>query len=307
MKRIIFLLAVLMLFVFSLTSCTSKNEAKMTVEGISVKEGVYNYYLDEASKEAESDGKAEEAALQKCKEFAAAQLLLKEKELSVRAYFKRKTAEDTEALWNMFGEHYLQNGISKADINSVIFTQYVKKELLHYYYGTDGVTPVSVMDLKEEFVDLYIGFKAIEGSLTKENEMGETVALSDAEVTALKKKFSSMASQINNQTATIDELNESYNEAEGLIVTDTLPVILAKKDDGLYEESFFDAVMDIPHGFARVVQSGTSIYVVERAVIATNDEDAFAQYSEEILEYMKMDSINKMITKRYFFLIDHLL
>lgn len=298
MKRIIFLLTVLMLFVFSLTSCTSKNEAKMTVEGISVKEGVYNYYLDEASKEAESDGKAEETALQKCKEFAAAQLLLKEKELSVRAYFKRKTAEDTEALWNMFGEHYLQNGISKADINSVIFTQYVKKELLHYYYGTDGVTPVSVMDLKEEFVDLYIGFKAIEGSLTKENEMGETVALSDAEVTALKKKFSSMASQINNQTATIDELNESYNEAEGLIVTDTLPVILAKKDDGLYEESFFDAVMDIPHGFARVVQSGTSIYVVERAVIATNDEDAFAQYSEEILEYMKMDSINKMITKR---------
>jgi hypothetical protein len=98
--------------------------------------------------------------------------------------------------------------------------------------------------------------------------------------------------------STIDELNENYSESLGLIVTDTLPVILAKRDDGLYDEKFFNAVMDIPHGFARVIQTGSSIYVVERAVIATNDEDAFAQYSEEILEYMKMDSIDKMITKR---------
>lgn len=296
MKKNLFLVSLLIIILFSLSACSADNAVKMTIDGVTIKEGVYNYYLDEAKKE--EDGNADEIALQKCKEFAAAQILLKEKSLSVRAYFKRKTAEDTEAIWNMFSEYYKKIDVSKSDINSVVFSEYIKKELLHYQYGTGGIKPVSVMDLKEEFVDLYIGFKAIEGSLTKENEMGETVALSDTEVSALKKQFSSMASQINNKSATIDELNESYNESLGLIVTDSLPIILAKKDDGLYEKSFFDAVMDIPHCFARVVQSGTSIYVVERAVIATNDEDAFAQYSEEILEYMKMDSIDKMISKR---------
>lgn len=298
MKRILFLIPLVMLLAFAFSSCSSKDDVQMTVDGIEIKKGGYNYYLEEAAKEASDNEKAAEIALQKCKEFAAAQILLNEKNLSVRAYFKRKTAEDTEALWNMFGEHYKKSGISKADINAVVFNRYIKKEILHYHYGSDGIKPVSVMDLKEEFVDLYVGFKAIEGSLTKENNMGETVALSEAEAEALRKKFSSMASQINNKTATIDELNESYNEALGLIVTDTLPIILAKKDDGLYDESFFEKVINIPHGFARVVESGSSIYIVERAVIATNDDDAFSQYSEEVLESMKMDSIDEMIKKR---------
>lgn len=298
MKRILFLVPLLIILVATFASCSSDIDIQMTVDGIEIKKGIYNYYLDEAKKETDNVEKLDETALQKCKEFAAAQLMLKEENLSVRAYFKRKTAEDTEALWNMFGEYYKKNDISKSDINSVIFSQYAKKEILHHYYGTDGIKPVSIMDLKEEFVDMYVGFKAIEGSLTKENNMGETVNLSEKEAEVLKKKFSAMASQINNKTATIDELNESYNDSLGLIVTDTLPVILAKKDDGLYDEKFFDAVMDIPHGFARVVQSGSYIYVVERAVIATSDEDAFTQYSEEVLENMKMGSIDKMIKKR---------
>ena len=298
MKRITILSFLIIILVFTLSACRSGNDVKMVIEGTEIKNGVYNYYYDEAGKETEDSEKRAEIALQKCKELAASNLLLKEKSLSVRAYFKRKTAEDTEALWNMFSEHYRKNNITKSDINTVVFQRYIKKEILHYYYDTDGIKPVSVTDLKEEFVDLYVGFKAIEGSLTKENNMGETVPLSEAEITALKKKFSSMASQINNDSATIDELNESYSEAQGLIVTDTLPIILAKKDDGLYDESFFDAVMDIPHGFARVVESGTSIYVVERAVIATSDEDAFSLYSEEVLENMKMGNIDKMIQKR---------
>lgn len=298
MKKVLFVVSFLCFLLFSFASCSSDKGIKMTVDGVEIKEGVYNYYLDEAEKEIGDKEKVDEIALQKCREFAATQILLKEKNLSVRAYFKRKTAEDTESLWSMFSEHYENAGITKSDINAVTFNEYSKKELLHYYYGANGKKPVSVSDLKEEFVDLYVGFKAIEGSLLKKNNMGETVSLSEKETEALEKKFSSMASQINNKTATIDELNESYNTSLGLIVTDTLPIILAKKDDGLYEESFFEKVMDIPHGFARVVKSGTSIYVVERAVIATSDEDAFSQYSEEVLEFMKMDSIDGIIRKR---------
>lgn len=298
MKKILSLLSALLIFTLTFVSCGKDSDVRMTVDGIQVKEGVYAYYLDKAKQQTEGEEKSAEIALKSCKEFAATQILLKEKSLSVRAYFKRKTAEDTENIWSMFGEYYKTLGISKQDINAITFHEYSKRELLHYYYGTDGPEPVSTMDLKEAFVDLYVGFKAIEGSLTKENNMGETVPLSEKETEAIEKKFNSMASQINNGTATIDELNESYNDSLGLIVTDTLPIILAKKDDGLYDENFFHEVMDIPHGFARTVKSGSSIYVVERAVIATSDEDAFTQYSSEVLESVKMGSIDKMIEKR---------
>lgn len=298
MKKFLSLLSAFLIIFFAFASCGKKSDIDMTVDGVVIKSGVYNYYLDEAKKETDEPQKAAEIALQRCKEFAATEILLKEKNLSVRAYFKRKTAEDTESLWSMFSEHYKNADITKSDINAVTFNRYSKKELLHYYYGSNGLKSVSVSELKEKFVDLYVGFKAIEGSLTKENNMGEIVPLSEAETEIIENKFASMASQINNKSATIDELNESYNDSLGLIVTDTLPVILAKKDDGLYDENFFDKVMDIPHGFARVVKSGSSIYVVERAVIATSDEDAFSQYSEEVLEIMKMGSIDKMIKKR---------
>lgn len=298
MKNFLLILSLGFLLVFSLTSCTDKNETIMTVDGIEIRKGIYTYYYEEAKKETDKDKKREEIALSACKDYAATQLLLKEKNLSVRPYFKRKTAEDTESIWGMFGEYYKTVGVTKQDINAVTFHKYSKKELLHYYYGSDGLKPVSTSELKEEFVDLYVGFKAIEGSLTKENSMGETVALSEDEISAIESKFRTMASDISNRYATIDELNEKYNDSLGLIVTDTLPVILIKKGDGNYDEEFFDKVMDIPHGYARVVQTDTAIYVVQRASIATSDEDAFTQYSSEVLEEMKMGSIDELIRKR---------
>ena len=111
MKKVLFVVSFLCFLLFSLASCSSDKGIKMTVDGVEIKEGVYNYYLDEAEKEIGDKEKVDEIALQKCREFAAAQILLKEKNLSVRTYIKRKTAEDTEALCIMFSEHYNDNDI----------------------------------------------------------------------------------------------------------------------------------------------------------------------------------------------------
>lgn len=297
MKKTLCVILCLLIFMLAFSACLGGDRYALTVDGVGIKDGIYAYYLDKALTEGESDEKAAETALQSCKEFAVTQSFMEKKNISVRAYFKRRTAEDTENIWGMFGEYYKNIGISKQDINAVMLHEYRKKELLHYYYGTDGLKPVSQDDLKEEFVDLYVGFKAIEGSLTKINNMGETVELTETEIAAMEKQFSSMASRINSSSATIDELNEEYNDSLGLIVTSSLPVILAKDGDPMYDDDFFKKVMDIPHGFARVVKSGSSIYVVLRETIATTDEDAFVEYSSEVLESMKMSSIEKKIAK----------
>lgn len=298
MKKVLSLFLSLIILAFTLTCCGESSSYAMTIDGVGIKEGVYAYYLDKAEADGKKGEELAEAALQSCKEFAAAEKLMEEKGISVRTYFKRRTAEDTENIWSLFGEYYKKLGISKQDINAVTFHEYRKKELLHYYYGTDGIKPVSQDDLKEEFVDLYVGFKAIEGKLTKTDNMGNTTELTEKDLSDIEKTFASMASKINNGSATIDELNEEYNDSLDLIVTNSLPVILSKDGDPMYDDGFFKKVMDIPHGFARVIKSGSSIYVIERVTIATTDEDAFVEYSSDVLESMKMSSIEKLIKNR---------
>jgi len=151
------------------------------------------------------------------------------------------------------------------------------------------------MDLKERFVDMYVGFKAIEGSLTKINDKGETVSLTENEIKEKEELFSSMAKSINEGTATIDELNAEYNDSLGIIVTSPLSVLLTKEGDPMYEDDFFDTVNGISHGKAKAVKSGDSIYVIERQTIATDDEDAFMTYRSEVLQDMRMGKIEKKL------------
>ncbi len=296
MKKITVILSFLLLLALAFTACKKGDEA-FIIDGVTISNGLYAYYKSEAKKQSENEEEIENTALQNCKEYAVLKNFMKENNISVRTYFKRRTAEDTEYKWGMFSDYYKSAGVAKKDVNQAVLHEYAKKELLHYYYGSDGINPVSQQALKEEFVDLYVGFKAISGSLTKVNNMGETVDMTEDEIEQVKKQFYSMASEINNASATIDEINVRYNEAQGLIVTNDLPIILAKENDPMYDKEFFSKVMDIPHGFARVVISDSSIYVILREKIATTDEDAFFEYSSEVLESMKMKAVENKLKK----------
>ncbi len=303
MKRFIALVAVI-LILFSFASCSKKENYPYSLEGQGVTAGVYNYYLYDVRSNPESYGvntedseSVKNAVRQCCLEYLATIKLMEKESITLDSEFKRLAAENTENIWGIFSEYYESIGVTKQDITKIQTHESRLLQLLDHYFGTDGVKPVSDEYMKEEFVDMYVGFKAIEGSLTKTNDKGETLELTEKEAGQLESLFKSMASQINSDTATIDELNEEYNETLGIIVTAPLSTQVMKEGDPMYGDDFFSQVSKISHGYAKMIKSGSSIYVIERQTIATDDEDAFMMYRSEVLQSMKMPTIEKKITK----------
>ena len=287
MKRIVSITALLLIIISSLTACTGQGYP-VAVGDLRISEGVYAYFL--------SNSENQEKALEKCKEFAAVKKLLNNEGVSLSANYKRLIADETDSKWNLFSAYYENIGVTKQDITEALTAEYGKKELLGYYYGENSKKPVGDDALKKEFDNTYVGFKAIEASYMKLSDMGESVALSDAEKKKLKNQFNSMADKINRSIITIDDANETYNESIGLIVTYNLETALTKKGDVLYSDNFFSEIKKLNKGQAGVIESGSSIFLVQRQTI-TNEEDGYLFiYKEEILEKLKMSDINKKLS-----------
>ncbi len=302
MKKLIALLTVTVIL-FSFISC-GKTEYPYTFKNYVVTEGLYSYYKaavtaspEKYSASADDESSINAAVKQCCCEYLAAIKLMEDEKIALASEFKRLAAENTENIWSLFSDYYNSIGVTKQDITRVQTHESRLLQLLDYYYGAQGKEPVKEIDLKERFVDMYVGFKAIEGSLTKTNDKGEEVSLTKKELGEKEKLFSSMAKSINEGTASIDELNTEYNDSLGIIVTTPLSVLLTKEGDPMYGDDFFDAVSSISHGKAKAVKSGDSIYVIERQTIATDDEDAFMTYRSEVLQDMRMGKVEKKLKK----------
>ncbi|MBQ9912880.1 MAG: hypothetical protein IJO73_01490 [Clostridia bacterium] len=293
MKKTAALLTVLML-ILSFAACGKKVYPYSFGEHV-VTEGLYNYYRVSEAASAGDEAELSSAVKQRCSEYLAAIALMEKEKITLSSEFKRLAAENTENLWGLFSDYYNSIGVTKQDITRSQEHESRLLQLLDHFYGAEGKSPVKEMDLKERFVDMYVGFKAIEGSLTKINDKGETVSLTENEIKEKEELFSSMAKSINEGTATIDELNAEYNDSLGIIVTSPLSVLLTKEGDPMYEDDFFDTVNGISHGKAKAVKSGDSIYVIERQTIATDDEDAFMTYRSEVLQDMRMGKIEKKL------------
>ncbi len=302
MKKLIAILSAAVIF-FSFAAC-GKKPNPFTFENHTVTEGVYNYYKDKVTSSPENYSVSENdpdsikaAVKQCCCEYLAAIKLMEDEKITLGNEFKRLAVESTENIWNLFSDYYNSIGVTKQDITQIQTHESRMLQLLDHFYGANGKEPVKEIDLKERFVDMYVGFKAIEGSLTRTNDKGETVPLTEKEIKETENLFSSMAKSINDGTASIDDLNAQYNDSLGIIVTSPLSVLLTKEGDPMYDDDFFAAVSSIGHGKAKAVKSGDSIFVIERQTIATDDEDAFMTYRSEILQDMRMKKIRSKLRK----------
>ncbi len=282
-------LIVLTLIVFSCFSACTGEGYPISADGNRISAGVYAYYLSE-SKDAL---KAEEI----CRLSAATEKLMKTEGITLSANYKRLIADETDSKWSLFSSYYKSIGVSKQDITQALTAEYNKKELLDYYYGEKGKTPVSHEKIKAQLDKTYVGFKAIEASYMKVSDMGESVTLSDAEKKNLRSLFESMAKSINSGVMTINDANKTYNESIGIIVTQNPETALMKQGDVLYGDSFFDEVSKLKKGEAAVIESGSSVFLLQRQVI-TNDDDGFIFiYRGEMLEILKMKTLEKKISE----------
>ncbi len=302
MKKIVSVFLLIILMACSFSGCSSKERYVISVGNEGVTKGVYTYYLDKIlsnPKQYKVDKKSKEEVIKKATElsslYAAAKSKKETKSLSTN--YKKSAATDTENIWSLFSAYYKKIGVKKSDITEVSLYPYRLEQFVQALYGENGKEPTDEWELKEAFVDIYVGFKYIEAPLTKTDDMGQSVPLTKSEKNEIRSIFSSMAKKLDNGSKTIDELNEEYNASLDIIVTSELPVTLMKDNDPLYPEGFFEKVMNTSHGKAVVIESEGSIYLVLRETIATEQEDAFILYRNEILQHIHGEEAEKKLKK----------
>lgn len=288
MKKAVVLVALTLIMLLCFSACTGQGYP-VSVDGNRIPAGVYAYYLSETK---DADKTAE-----LCRLSCAAEMLMKDEGITLSANYKRVIADETDSKWSMFSSYYESIGVSKQDITQALTALYNKKELLDYYYGENGKTPVSDEKIKSQLDKTYVSFKAIEASYLKVSDMGESVSLSDAEKKKLRSSFESMAKSINSSLMTINDANKIYNESIGIIVTQNPETALMKQGDVLYGDSFFKEVSKLKKGEAAVIESGSRVFLLQRQVI-TNDDDGFVFiYRSEMLESLKMKDLNKKLSE----------
>ena len=307
MKKRITAYSLIITIIFLAFGGCGKNDAFLSAGGMNITEGLFSYYLDSVISYPEKYGvekdnreQAVEAAIDCCREYVASESFLKENNLSLTAESKRAAAGEVETLWNLYRAHYIENGITKPDITLAVSHEYRLKRIVEYYYGADGLEPIDEDDLKEEFVDLYVGFRVISAPLSKVNSLGETVPMSEDEKEALLGVFRGYRNEINDGTATIDEINVRYNETQDIIVTENLGINLVKIGDPMYTKEFYETIGEISHTKAGIIDCGTVLYLVQREKIATTEEDEFYRYRTELIEELKMDEIKEKVAELAF-------
>ena len=303
-KRITAVSLVIILMLLTFSGC-GKGSAFLTVGEEKLTEGLFAYYLDRVVSypgdygiEAGDEKAAISAAAECCKQYVASDAFLKENSLSLTTEGKRAVAAQVETLWNLYRTHYIEKGIAKPDLTLAVTHEYRLKRIVDYYYGADGLEPIDEDELKEEFVDLYVGFRVIAVPFSKVNNLGETVKMSEAEKKKLLETFRTYRSEINEGNATIDEINVRYNETQDIIVTESLEINLVKIGDPMYTKEFYETLGEISHTKAGLIDCGTVLYLVQREKIATTEEDEFYRYRTELIEELKLDEIKEKIAER---------
>ena len=285
-----------------LSACAARQTPALTVGGVPVSNGVFQYYLHEATRHPEQygleDGDEDAAraqAEQSCRQLVALDMYLKEHKITVRADLKRDAVSQVEGQWALFGAHYRDLGMTKPDLTRIRMFDAQKKQLTQTLYGAGGKHEVAADTLKESFSKLYVGFKAFEGALTKQNEQGETVALTKAEQKALKESFRQMANRANSGTD-LDALFAEYSETQGLVVVSPLSVNIMKDGDPMYDAEFFKQVSALKPGETGVIASTGSLYLLQRVDITASDDDVFEAYRDEVLYHEKMAAVEQRVT-----------
>lgn len=302
-KKLTALSLVFTLILLSFSGC-GKNDVFLDIGGQSITEGLFSYYLDTVVSyperygiDAENADEAIEAAVICCKQYVAAESFLKENQLGLTTESKRAAANEVETLWSLYREHYIEKGITKPDLTLAVTHEYRMKRIVDYYYGADGLEPIDEDDLKEEFVDLYVGFRVISVPLSKVNNLGETVPMNEDEKKAQLELLRGYRNEINDGTSTIDEINVRYNETRDIIVTESLGINVVKIGDPMYTKEFYETMTEISHTKAGIIDCGTVLYLVQREKIATTEEDEFYRYRAELIEELKMDEIKEKVAE----------
>lgn len=298
MKKALSLVFAFILILTALCSCGGETAGKdypLTVNGTPLDGELFMYYLDEAYSEAEEqtrDGRITYAT-NACIRYVATNSTFFAKGLSLAPAESVALSEEANAMWDLFGGHYAQLGISKETFIKIRTNAAYTEKLRLSLYDTGGVTPIPDDRLKSYFASYYAAFKLVRGYLFSTDIYGNTVPYSDAELAVILDRYNKAAEQINGNTS-IEFIYPSLVNGDQE-VEQALKTVVIQDADPYYPEGFYAKVREIRPGTAQVCVFGEYLYLVYRVDILS-DEALFKEHRDECLRAVSEIPLQNEIT-----------
>jgi len=269
--------------------------------------GAYIYYLNSAYSEAMGKVPSGEEVLKAKVEDEDAQTWIKNRAVNyLNAYYfisnkfdelgLELTQEEldtvqsnTDSMWSFYKTSMEEMGIAKESYNQA-FTLYNAKyqKVMKAMYGKDGELAVSDDDLKTYFTDNYYSYEYFTVSLTKTDDDGNSVDMTDDEKKEAKSKLEDYIKKINAGDMTVSDAASEYaEEALGNADNSTYYAPSPTPADSM-TDPLKSAVENAEDNVAALTEGTTNYFVVRRLPIA----EKFAETNED--ETQRFNLISRM-------------
>ena len=284
LKKAVILLITVLTATLAFSSCNKKSS--VSVNGVPVSEGVYNYYYDieKNSDEDKSQQEISDAALSDVAAYVAVNSEFKNRALSLSSEDKNEISQNVNNYWHVFSVYYNTIGVSKQDLQKIEESKKYKDAVMADYYSENGDEPVTDDELRSYFSENFIAFKAVTGYLPSGSDTDEL------EKQALLQNFTQYAGAVNDG-ASIDEVGAALENVN----TDSDTVVIGK-NDASYPDGFFDSVSAIEPGKTGAFIAGDYVYIVSREDVSGND-NLFSTYRIKCLKEFCGEEFDKKLSE----------
>lgn len=211
---------------------------------------------------------------------------------------------NTDQLWEQYGQYYEPNGVSKSSMNLITINQQKESLIFEKYYGKGGIEEVTNDKLLVHFKENFASINMFKITLETGDNLTEGQKANNK---ALKEKAYEYVKLINEEGKSFNEVYDMHihykagtiheeGNSSDVILDDNETKSYIKKDSVLYSEKVIKAIFNDlkPDGKAMVIPDDDAYYVAIRYDV-TKDPSQFDKMRDEILEDIKGDDFDKMV------------
>ncbi len=194
--------------------------------------------------------------------------------------------------WSSYQESYEENGIYETSFRTLLEASSLYEKVFTYYYGEDGIEPISDEELLNYLDSDYLKYKYIELSILDDDGND----LSDEEKAEVYTKAEGYVERLNAGEA-IDTLMNEYDLEVGNITEDEVSdeeteyyyaSVEDREDDDFTDQLFEQAEVDVPI----IIETDDSYCVVLRAAMDATDVET---YYDSILQNYKAEEFADIV------------
>lgn len=295
MKRLISLILLTIVIIFSFTSCSGMNGSTLTInEKTEIDREIFTYFLNEAYYGGNlSDEECINEATSKCLEYAAVNTRFAQMGKTLSQNDKAAVALEVNSLWRNFGDYLTEIGVSKDTFYKIKQYEYRKEDLRFALYDTGGTMAINEDYIKQYFTSNYVGIKYFYEELYTVIPDEQLESMSEEEKSAYdsQKKtaqerydyISGIANYVNSGVYTMDE---AFMAVTGEVSADiSVSTTVVGRSDSAFSPEFIDAVFKQAVGSAFIITNADKsyLYFIERVDLMADEYNFYEDYRDRCL------------------------